>query len=184
MQLQSTARAVFYASLLSLCDRTAACSRVTYSAGVDDRVVIGRTMDWFIDTQSTFWAFPAGLRRQGSPRTDPNSLDWTSKYGSVVNHAYDANGVEGMNSQDLTASLLYLTGSDYGRRNVSRPGLFLGMWLQYFLDGYATVDEAVADVCTPGEEKFQMWEQEVVPGQASVMHLAVSDKSGDNLIME
>lgn len=57
----------------------------------------------------------SGPSPPGRPHTDPNSLDWTSRYGSVVNHAYEINGFKGMNSKSLTASLLYLTGSDYGQ---------------------------------------------------------------------
>ncbi|KAL6241211.1 hypothetical protein RBB50_011890 [Rhinocladiella similis] len=98
-------------------------------------------MDWFIATNASIWAFPPGMNRSGN--AGPNSLNWTSKYGSV------------------------------------------GAWLQYFLDNYATVDEAANDLFTPeGVEKFQIVTTELIPGTPSVGHVSLADASGDNLILE
>ena len=101
---------------------------MTYSAGVDDRITIGRSMDFVTSTNESIYIWPAGLARNGS--VGQNSLIWTSKYGSMATVMYDTLVVDGMNTEGLTGSVLYLGVSDYGTRNVSRPGIALGFWLQ------------------------------------------------------
>ncbi|KAJ9611787.1 hypothetical protein H2204_015213 [Knufia peltigerae] len=169
----------------SLVAQTWACSRVTYNSGPNDnnRMIVGRSMDWFMTTNASIWAFPPGMQRNGNVGT--NSLNWTSKYGSVVTAMYYQATVDGMNSQGLTGNFLYLSDSNYGQRDESIPGLSVGAWLQYFLDNYATVDEAVKDLYTAsGRGKFQIVSTEVIPGTPSVGHVSLADASGDNLIME
>ncbi|KAK5027280.1 hypothetical protein LTS07_006880 [Exophiala sideris] len=159
--------------------RVNACSRVTYHAVTDDRITIGRSMDFVASTNSSIYIFPAGLERNGS--VDANPLEWTSKYGSIVTTMYDSVTIDGMNSAGLTGSILYLGPSDYGARNTSRPGLAIGIWLQYYLDTYDTVASAVADLETLN---LQVVTAPLVPGVSSVGHISLSDKSGDNLIIE
>lgn len=162
-----------------------ACSRVVYNSGGQDgdRVVVGRSMDWLTPTNSTLFAFPAGMNRTG--QAGANSLKWTSKYGSVITTAYDISSCDGMNSQGLVANLLYLTNSDYGARNESQPALSMAIWPQYFLDQYATAQEAADDLFDQnGQPRFQVRTKEVVPGVASSMHLSISDATGDSLILE
>ncbi|KEF62315.1 uncharacterized protein A1O9_00287 [Exophiala aquamarina CBS 119918] len=156
-----------------------ACSRVTYNAGVDDRFVIGRSMDFVASTNASIYTFPAGLQRNGS--VGANSLQWTSKYGSMVTAMYDSVAIDGINTEALTGSVLYLGPSDYGQRNASRPGVAIGFWLQYFLDMYSTVDEAATAL---QKMDIQVVTATLVPGVSSVGHISLSDKSGDNLILE
>ena len=74
---------IFLCSLatLSLASKAEACTRVVYT-GTDGMVVTGRTMDWKTELESNIWVFPRGMKRNGE--TGQNSLQWTSKYGSVV----------------------------------------------------------------------------------------------------
>lgn len=156
-----------------------ACSRVNYHAGVDDRITIGRSMDFVTSTNSSIYIFPTGQKRNGS--VGANSLQWTSKYGSMITSMYDIVSIDGMNTEGLTGSVLYLGSSDYGDRNASRPGLAIGWWLQYFLDSYPTVAAAVKGV---QDQDIQVITKEMVPGVSSTGHIMLSDKSGDNLVME
>jgi penicillin V acylase-like amidase (Ntn superfamily) len=158
-----------------------ACSRVTYHAQVNDRIAIGRSMDFVASTNSSIFTFPAGQNRTGC--SDANPLRWTSKYGSIVTTMYDAISIDGMNSEGLTGSVLYLGQSDYGERNASTPGLAIGLWLQYFLDMYATVDDAATDL-KKNLNLFQVITQPLVPGVSSTGHVSITDKSGDNMVME
>ncbi|KAK5048655.1 hypothetical protein LTR84_005746 [Exophiala bonariae] len=162
-----------------------ACSRVTYnSTGTDDnRITTGRSMDWFMTTNASIWAFPAGMSRNGS--AGENSVNWTSKYGSVITAMYEAATVDGINSEGLVGNFLYLSNSDYGKRDLSIPAISVGAWLQYFFDNYATVDEAAKDLYTAdGKEKLQVVTAELIPGEPSLGHLMLTDPSGDNLILE
>ncbi|KIV78675.1 hypothetical protein PV11_06301 [Exophiala sideris] len=162
-----------------------ACSRVTYNSGPSDgnRIVIGRSMDWLTPTNSSIFAFPAGLQRNGS--AGANSAEWTSKYGSVITTAYDLSTCDGMNTQGLVANLLYLADGDFGPRNTSQQAMSLAIWPQYFLDQYATVAEAANDLFdASGVPKFQVRTRELIPGVPSLMHVSLSDATGDNLILE
>ncbi|KAK5057463.1 hypothetical protein LTR84_011463 [Exophiala bonariae] len=174
---------LFHVSLLSTL--TNACTRVSYTSGPEDghRVIIGRTLDWNLPPLSSLYAFPAGLQRNGS--AGENSLKWTSKYGSVIATMNDVLTFDGMNTEGLHGGLLYLTGTDFGDHNTSRPGLSISFWVQYFLDNYASVADVRADLFTPsGEDRFQVRTREIIPGMASVVHLVLGDATGDNLIME
>ena len=162
---------------------TLACSRVTYGGAKDGRVIVGRSMDWLTPTNSSIYAFPAGLQRNGS--AGPNSLQWTSKYGSVITTAYDLSTCDGMNEKGMVANLLYLADGDYGNRNSTIPGMSIAIWPQYFLDQYATVAEAANDLFDQsGSPKFQVRTKELIPGVASLMHVSLTDAFGDNLILE
>ncbi|KAH6681028.1 nucleophile aminohydrolase [Plectosphaerella plurivora] len=172
--------------LLAAATSVSACSRVAYNADAKPggRITMGRTLDFVTPTNSTIYAFPAGLKRNGG--IEDNPLQWTSKYGSATAIMFNLVFTEGLNTEGLTGSALYLGGSDYGTRDSSIPGLSVGNWLQYFLDMYATVNETVTAVCPQGGQpaKFQVVPKEVLPGIKSHVHLAFTDKSGDNVIME
>lgn len=82
-----------------------------------------------------------------------NSLQWTSKYGSVVTSAFEIASTDGMNEKGLVANLLWLPETEYPVRDQSKPGLAITAWVQYMLDNFATVDEAVAFI---DENTFQV----------------------------
>jgi penicillin V acylase-like amidase (Ntn superfamily) len=155
-----------------------ACTRVTY-LGPADTVVTGRSMDWMESIDTNLWALPAGIRRSGAVKD--NAFTWTSRYGSVVATAYDAITTDGMNEKGLVANLLYLAVAQYGARDPARPGLTIAAWAQYFLDSFATVDEAVAAMKT---EPFQIVAPPLVRGNAPSLHLSLSDATGDSAILE
>ncbi|KAK5198407.1 hypothetical protein LTR99_007342 [Exophiala xenobiotica] len=162
-----------------------ACSRVNYNSGEQDgnRIVVGRSMDWMVSTNSSLYAFPAGMNRTGAAGN--HSLSWQTKYGSVITTGYDISTCDGMNSEGLVGNLLYLADSDYGARNQSIPALTLGLAVQYFLDLYPNVSAAVQDLYQPdGSPKFQVRTEEVIPGVHSTMHVALSDSTGDSAILE
>ncbi|NDV18357.1 linear amide C-N hydrolase [Pseudodesulfovibrio sp. JC047] len=153
------------------------CTRFIYTAG-NDQVLTGRSMDWLEDLKSDFWIFSRGMQRDGGVGKD--SIQWTAKYGSVIISGYDAASADGMNEKGLVANLLYLAESDYGHRN-GKPGLSVAAWVQYVLDNYATVNEAVADLRT---EPFRLVAAHLPNGSAPTLHLAISDPTDDSAIFE
>jgi choloylglycine hydrolase len=156
-----------------------ACSRFTYETG-SNSYIVGRSMDWAEDTRTNLWSFPRGMSRDGG--VGPKSIKWTSKYGSVVASAYDIATADGMNDAGLVVNLLYLAESDYGDANVSsKPQLSLGAWAQYALDNYATVAEAVAAL---SKEPFVIVTTPAPNGKPGTAHLALTDASGDNAVLE
>lgn len=117
------------------------CTRVVYS-GSNGMVATGRSMDWKTDMHSNLWVFPRGMKRNGE--TGENSLEWTSRYGSVVTSAFEIASTDGMNEKGLVANLLWLPETEYPVRDKNKPGLAITAWVQYMLDNFATVEEAVA----------------------------------------
>lgn len=157
------------------------CSRVLWEAQNQD-VIVGRNMDWVEDVGTNMWLFPRGIARDGL--AGKNSLKWTSKYGSVILSGYDMGTSDGMNEKGLTANILYLTEADFGARDSNLPGLAVSLWPQYFLDNFETVADAVTSM---EKTPFQVLTSAVSTSQGrkeGTVHLALSDKTGDNVIIE
>ncbi len=155
-----------------------ACTRTLF-VGADNTVITGRTMDWMEDMSSNLWVFPAGMKRDGA--AGPNSVAWTSKYGSVIVSGYEIGTADGMNERGLVANLLYLAESDYGKPAAGKPQLSISTWAQYVLDNYATVAEAVEALRV---EPFSVLAPSLPNGSKSSLHLSISDASGDSAILQ
>ena len=167
-------------SLISLFSvKAEACTRVVYQ-GPDNTILTARSMDWKEDIMSNMWVFPKGMDRNGE--VGPNSLKWKSKYGSVITSAYDISSTDGMNEKGLVANLLWLAESEYTVWDQKKPGLTIAAWVQYVLDNFATVNEAVE---TLAKEDFIVISDNM-PNQdrMATLHLSISDVTGDNAIFE
>ena len=159
--------------------RVRACTRVVYQ-GNKDMVITGRTMDWKEDTRSNIWIFPRGMERNGEVGKDP--MRWKSKYGSVVTAAYDICSTDGMNEKGLVANLLWLAESSYPQWNGEKPALSIAAWVQYMLDNFATVSEAVSEI---EKNTFDVVSDMMPDGtRMATLHLSISDATGDNAIFE
>ncbi len=158
---------------------TEACTRAVY-LGPNGMIVTGRTMDWREEMPTNLWLLPRGIERISYDR-GPH-LTWTSKYGSVIAAAYDIGTSEGMNEKGLVAQLLYLTESRYDRPGPDdRPVMGMSIWCQYVLDNFATVSEAVAEL---KKDRFRIDAPAMPGGQASTMHMAISDSTGNSAVIE
>ena len=162
----------------SLSTPAQACTRTLY-VGEGNLVLTGRNMDWKEDMSSNLWALPAGMKRNGA--AGPKSAEWTSKYGSVIVSGYEAGSTDGMNEKGLVANLLYLAESQYPKPVPGKPDLSLSTWLQYVLDNFATVVEAVEALRA---EPFNVFAPALPNGAPSTLHLSLSDASGDSAILE
>ncbi|QEC43670.1 linear amide C-N hydrolase [Pseudobacter ginsenosidimutans] len=156
-----------------------ACTRVMYK-GLNNLFLTARSMDWKEDIMPSLWIFPKGMSRSGE--AGPNSLKWTSKHGSVVCSAYEFCSTDGMNEKGLVANLLWLAESEYPTYTSGKPGLSIAAWVQYVLDNFSTVAEAVKEL---EQEKFIVVSDKV-PGEDRManLHLSLSDPSGDNAVLE
>jgi len=151
------------------------CTRAVWP-DANGAVIVGRNMDFRHDLMTNLWALPRGLER------GYGDLVWSTKHGSVVAACFDMVSTDGLNDAGLGAHLLWLAEADYGPIDESRPALPLTLWLQYFLDNFATVADAVA------------WVQEtkvgVIPvpdpmtGEPPTLHLALDDATGDSAVIE
>lgn len=163
---------------VSMIQTIEACTRALF-VGSDKVVITGRSMDWMEDLQSDLWAFPKGMTRDGA--AGPQSLTWTSKYGSLIVSGYNMGTADGMNEKGLVANMLYLDESDYGKPTRDKPAMSISLWAQYVLDNFATVSEAV-EALKP--EPFLIIAPILPNGFPAQMHLSISDSDGDSAIFE
>lgn len=159
---------------------SSACTRAVYKA--DGVVLTGRNMDFSIPIPANLWVLPAGIERTGE--TGANTISWTSRFGSLVATSWDIASTDGMNEKGLAGNLLWLVESDYPSFDPEDgpPGLSVSLWLQYALDRFATVAEAVEHFA---KEEFVVV-TDFIPGtdKFTTVHLSLSDPSGDNAIFE
>jgi len=138
-------------------------------------------MDWADETAKTrLWVFPKGMKRDGG--AGPKSIEWTSKYGSVCTSFYDAGTADGMNEAGLAGNMLYLAESSYGEPDKTGKLLIsIGAWLQYFLDNFASVADAVDAM---KDSPFVVVAPKLPNGRAASVHVSLSDTKGDSVIFE
>jgi penicillin V acylase-like amidase (Ntn superfamily) len=139
-------------------------------------------MDWKGDIPANLWIFPRGVERTGEAGT--TSVKWKSKYGSVITSSWDIASSDGMNEKGLVGNMLWLVETGYPKfeKDKDKAGLAVSLWLQYVLDNFATVSEAVAFL---RKEEFVV-ASAFIPGTDifATVHLSLSDASGDNAIFE
>ncbi|WP_415721301.1 linear amide C-N hydrolase [Photobacterium ganghwense] len=158
-----------------------ACTRVIYK-GTENLVMTGRNMDFSLPIPANLWLFPRGMDRDGS--VGPHSVQWKSKYGSLIASSWDIATTDGMNEKGLVANLLWLLESRYPESAPSstHPGLAISMWAQYVLDNFATVAESVEQL---SKESFVVV-TDMIPGtqKMTTVHMSISDATGDSAILE
>ncbi|MGF1531690.1 MAG: linear amide C-N hydrolase [Puniceicoccaceae bacterium] len=120
------------------------------------------------------------MERSGLAAVNP--LEWTSQYGSVVLTTYDIGVADGINEKGLAVHMLYLPETSVGPRDPSLPGLAMSLWVQYYLDLFATVEEAVRSFETTPYQLQMMVEPS--SGRASTVHIAMNDATGDSAVIE
>lgn len=156
-----------------------ACTRVVYQ-GPEGMVLTARSMDWKDEIGTNIWVLPRGMTRHGE--VGPTSLTWESIYGSVIASGFDIATTDGLNEAGLVVNLHWLVEAEFPALPEDMPAIAVSLWAQYFLDRFATVEEAVESV---KNEPFAVF-TDVIPGtdKMSTVHLSISDATGDNAIFE
>lgn len=162
-------------------NESSACTRVVYK-GPNNTILTGRTMDFSMEIPANLWIFPRGIKRNGE--VGKNSIEWTSKYGSLAVSSWDISTTDGMNEKGVVTNMLWLVESEYPTFNKdgNRKGLAISLWAQFVLDNFASVAEAVEEF---KKESFAIV-SDFIPGtdKFTTVHLSISDASGDNAILE
>ncbi|MHA3723582.1 linear amide C-N hydrolase [Leucobacter sp. HY1910] len=154
------------------------CTRVLWP-DANGAVIVGRNMDFHMDLLSNLWKMPRGIERKDGAN---GNLNWKAKYGSVIATAFDLIATDGMNEEGLAGHILWLAESDYGKPGASDAQLSQAVWLQYYLDNFATVAEAVEWTNSSEVQVTQLFDPtgHLVP----TLHLALNDATGDSAIIE
>lgn len=113
------------------------CTRVVYQG---TNATISPEGRWTEGVPEQFVDFPRGMDRSGG-----NNRYCEVEIRQRVASAYDICSTDGMNERGLVANLL--AGRIlYPKWSGTKPGLTIAAWVQYVLDNYATVSEAVDDL--------------------------------------
>ncbi|MFC4224487.1 linear amide C-N hydrolase [Lysinibacter cavernae] len=154
------------------------CTRVVWP-DANGSVIVGRNMDFHMDLLTNLWKYPRGCKRADGVN---GTLTWTARYGSIVATAFDMIACDGINEEGFAGHILWLAESDYGKPADSATQLSQAVWLQYYLDNFATVAEAVAWTNETQVQIAQLFDPtgHIVP----TLHLAINDASGDSAIIE
>ena len=157
-----------------------ACSRVVF-LGDDGTVLAGRTLDWRTPIPTNIYVYPAGVAKQSMP-SGPR-LQWVSKYGSVLAVGYDGGVTEGMNEKGLEMAGLFCKTAKYdtASENSNDNVVSLSMFVSYFLDNFATVDEVEEWL---NANHFTISGKTFDGGTVSLLHWALTDSTGTTLLME
>ncbi len=159
--------------------KVSACTRFVYN-GPDNTVITARTMDFRVDIPTDLWVFPRGMKRTGL--TGKNTIEWVSKYGTLSASSFDCAVADGMNEKGLVANVLWLVETQYPEFDGSRPGLSVALWVQYVLENFASVAEAVTAL---SKEEFVVVSDKIPGTEIFVpLHMSLSDSSGDSAILE
>jgi choloylglycine hydrolase len=150
-------RLILLASVISLLQHDAnACTEI-FIAGSGTVNVSARNFDFFTDGNGIIRFSPAGTPGQ-SQYTPANSqpLKWTSKYAALTFNLtvaktkspaggnYQA-GVDGINQAGLKVGTYFLAPSIFPENGIQTT-IDIGSLMQYLLDNFKTVDEALADL--------------------------------------
>lgn len=155
-----------------------ACTRVSYISDHGDAFT-GRTLDWKEEIPTNLYVMPRGIARTSFD--DRDAIRWTSKYGSVVAVGYDLGVSEGMNEKGLAVNCLYLPGTEYTFDGDTRKKMSASVWVSYVLDNFATVSEAMTEL---RKDRFYIDAPVMPDGSQTTLHMALSDATGNNAIIE
>ncbi|MBB6497778.1 linear amide C-N hydrolase [Methanococcus maripaludis] len=166
------------------------CTRILLD--YDGKIVTSRTMDWHNKLDTSIWAFPKGIKRDSMDTKSKHVFHWTSKYDSLVvcesfpnNKTPYSASADGINEEGLVVNSLWLSESSYNLAvgEISEKHISVGIWVQYMLDNYKDVKDAVTDWITGNYRVVTM----KMPGEAGKlvnMHLSISDAEGNSAIFE
>lgn len=156
-----------------------ACSRILWSDN-GQAVLSARNMEFYTDDLPMLIVLPRGLRRHGGDIQ--HAMSWTAKYASVSVAGLNGAGIDdGLNEKGLAANLLWQQGARYENRD-NRPGISYKIWLQYLLDNYATVQDALADL--PSYQVVPETFEIAGTAKELPLHFAIEDATGDSAIIE
>jgi len=162
------------------------CTRFTYE-GASSFVLTGRNWDWDRGINHDLWVLPAGLKRSGQagrtaadPFHGPNDLQWVSRYGSTVVTVGGGIG-DGMNEKGLSGSFTLDSFAEYAKPLPGRKDVNLFFTLQYVLDNFATVAEAIKGLNSINVTAMPI---KLPNGSGFNLMLTLTDATGDNAVFQ
>lgn len=158
---------------------TQSCSTFVVSHG--SALLVGHNLDDYIKVPGLIVVNPRGLSKENVTFDDIKScsrsksaprLSWVSRYGSVTYNVFGREFPDGgMNEAGLYVGEMTLIGTVWPE-DPGVPRMYHHQWIQYLLDNFATVDEAVASL------------SKVLPEGHCKWHFFLADKGGRAAVVE
>lgn len=158
-------------AFLTLCLAGAlpALACTTFCVHGPDGLVFGRNYDYFFGDAQVL-VNPRGVEKVSL--LDRQPARWTAKHGSVTFNQYGRdNPMGGVNARGFVVELMELQEAKYPAID-SRPALGGLEWIQYLLDNFASVEEALQ-----GAKRVRI-------GTNTPLHFLLADRSGDTAVVE
>ena len=153
--------------LLGLALPAAACT--TFCIRGADGPVFGRNYDYGFGDGAVL-VNPRGMEKRSL--VEAGAAHWTSRFGSLTFNQYGRdNPMGGVNERGLVVELMWLDETRYPEPD-SRPVVATLEYIQYLLDNYATVEEALE-----GSQRIRI-------GTRTPLHYLVADGTGDVATIE
>jgi len=154
-------------------------SCATFALAHGSSLVVGHNLDEYVEVPGLVVVNPRGRAKRNVTFRDlvwPFSLkptprlNWTSRYGSVTYNVFGREFPDGgMNEAGLYVGEMTLLGTVWPR-DPRVPRMYHHQWVQYLLDSFATVDEALASLSKALPEGH--W------------HFFLADRDGDVAVVE
>lgn len=163
---------------------TNACTALHITAK-DGGVVVGRTMEFGIDTKSNIVIIPAGTKLTSSFEDKSKGVQYTTKYGIVGNNfLHKRMIVDGINEKGLYAGALYLPGyASYpeGTSDNAAKTMAPEDYVAWLLGNFSTVAEIKANYDTILLVQHPI---EEIGGVSFPGHFLITDSSGASIVIE
>jgi hypothetical protein len=131
--------------------------------------VFGRNYDYGFGDGAVL-VNPRGMEKRSLVESSP--AHWTARFGSLTFNQYGRdNPMGGVNERGLVVELMWLDETKYPAPD-SRPAVATLEYIQYLLDNYATVEEALE-----GSKRIRI-------GTRTPLHYLIADKAGDVATIE
>jgi choloylglycine hydrolase len=158
-------------AFLTLCLAGAlpALACTTFCVRGPDGLLFGRNYDYFFGDAQVL-VNPRGVEKVSLLERQP--ARWTAKHGSVTFNQYGRdNPMGGVNERGFVVELMELQEAKYPGVD-SRPAVGALEWIQYLLDNFASVEEALQ-----GAKRVRI-------GTNAPLHFLLADRSGDTAVVE
>lgn len=151
----------------------------------DGGIVVGRTMEFGLDTQSDAVVVPAGTKLTSSLEDKSKGIQYTTKYGMVgANFLNKKMIVDGLNEKGLYVGALYLPGyADYpeGTSENAAKSMAPEDYVAWLLANCASVAEVKANY---NQVMVVQHAIKDIGGQSFPGHWLITDNTGASIVIE
>ncbi|HMT02684.1 MAG TPA: linear amide C-N hydrolase [Burkholderiales bacterium] len=159
-----------------------ACTDVQIIAK-DHSTIIGRTMDFAIETKPKIKIFPRNQQFFATAPDNSKSFQWNNKYAYLAIIVMGDNNItpDGINEKGLTLEYLWLPETQYINPQLKDykkyiSNVQLAMWILGNFSSVRDVKKAISNV--------NVWGESIAPIGIAPIHIVLHDKDGKSIVIE